>query len=58
MVKDLYEKYPTVEALANAPVDDIEKIVRPCGLGKSKAKDISGCMKILQEKYEGKENQP
>ena len=54
VVKDLYEKYPTVEALANAPVDDIEKIVRPCGLGKSKAKDISGCMKILQEKYEGK----
>lgn len=54
VVKDLYEKYPTVEALANAPVDDIEKIVRPCGLGKSKAKDISGCMKILHEKYEGK----
>lgn len=54
VVKDLYEKYPTVEALAKAPVDAIEEIVRPCGLGKSKAKDISGCMKILYEKYEGK----
>ena len=54
VVKDLYEKFPTVEALAKATVEDIEKIVRPCGLGKSKAKDISACMKILYEKYDGK----
>ncbi|MBP3278196.1 MAG: endonuclease III, partial [Butyrivibrio sp.] len=37
----LYEKFPTVEALAAAPVEEIEKIVRPCGLGNSKARDIS-----------------
>ena len=54
VVKDLYEKFPTVEALAKASVEAIEEIVRPCGLGKSKAKDISGCMKILNEKYNGK----
>ena len=54
VVKDLYEKYPTVEALAKAEVEEIEEIVRPCGLGKSKAKDISACMKILYEKYDGK----
>ncbi|MEE0862535.1 MAG: endonuclease III [Lachnospiraceae bacterium] len=54
VVKDLYEKYPTVEALAKAAVEEIEEIVRPCGLGKSKAKDISACMKILYEKYDGK----
>ena len=53
VVKDLYEKYPTVEALAKAAVEEIEEIVRPCGLGKSKAKDISACMKILYEKYDG-----
>ena len=34
VVEGLYEKYPTVEALAEAPVEDIEEIVRPCGLGK------------------------
>lgn len=51
VVKDLFEKYPTVEALSKAPVDDIEQIVRPCGLGKSKARDISACMKLLHEKY-------
>lgn len=51
VVQDLYAKFPTVAALAEAPVEEIEEIVRPCGLGKSKAKDISACMKILHEKY-------
>ena len=41
VVKGLFEKYPTVEALAAADVADIEEIVRPCGLGKSKARDKS-----------------
>lgn len=54
VVEDLYAEYPTVEALANAPVEEIERIVKPCGLGKSKAKDIRACMKILHEKYEDK----
>ncbi|SDB45251.1 MULTISPECIES: endonuclease III [unclassified Butyrivibrio] len=47
----LYAKFPTVEALAAADPDEIEEIVRPCGLGKSKARDISACMKVLHEKY-------
>ena len=42
-----------VEALADADVDDIEAIVRPCGLGKSKARDISACMKMLRDEYQG-----
>ncbi len=54
VVETLYEKYPTVDALAEADVADIEEIVRPCGLGKSKARDISACMKDLKEKYDGK----
>jgi endonuclease-3 len=53
VVQDLFAKYPSVEALAEADVSDIEKIVHPCGLGKSKARDISACMKILHEKYNG-----
>lgn len=54
VVQDLYAEYPDVEALAVAEVEDIEKIVKPCGLGHSKAKDISACMKILKEQYDGK----
>ena len=54
VVEGLYEKYPNVDALASADGDDIEKIVRPCGLGRSKARDISACMKILRDEYQGK----
>lgn len=54
VVEGLYEKYPDVNSLADAPVEEIEKIVKPCGLGHSKARDISGCMKILRDQYGGK----
>ena len=54
VVQDLYEKFPTLQSLAEADVDEIEKIVRPCGLGRSKARDISACMKIIWEEYGGK----
>ena len=53
VVEKLYEKFPDVKALAEAPVEENEEIVRPCGLGKSKARDISACMKILWEQYGG-----
>ena len=54
VVEDLYAKFPDIEALAEASVDDIEAIVRPCGLGRSKARDINACMKILRDTYDGK----
>ena len=54
VVQGLYEKYPSVAALAEADVSDIEAIVKPCGLGHSKARDISACMKMLEEQYGGK----
>lgn len=54
VVQQLYQEYPDVEALSNADAADIEKIVKPCGLGHSKARDISACMKILKEQYGGK----
>lgn len=54
VVQDLYEKFPDVTSLAEAPVEEIEAIVRPCGLGRSKARDISGCMKMIREEYDGK----
>ena len=54
VVQDLYAKFPTVEALAGAEVSEIEEIVKPCGLGHSKARDISACMKVLKEQYGGK----
>ena len=52
VVEKLYEKFPDVASLAAADVDEIEKIVHPCGLGPSKARDISACMKVLRDQYD------
>ncbi len=54
IVKDLYEKYPDVDSLAQAEPEEIEEIVRPCGLGRSKARDISKCMRMIRDQYDGK----
>ena len=53
VVEDLFAKYPGVDALAEAEPEEIEKIVRPCGLGRSKARDISACMRQLRDLYGG-----
>ena len=52
VVQDLFAKYPNVAALAAAEPEEIEEIVRPCGLGRSKARDISACMRMLRDKYD------
>ena len=54
VVEDLYKKFPDVNSLAEAPVEEIEAIVKPCGLGHSKARDISACMKMLRDEFDGK----
>lgn len=54
VVQELYARFPDVNALAEAPVEEIERIVKPCGLGHSKARDISACMKILRDEYQGR----
>lgn len=53
IVEKLFDIYPDVNALCEATVEDIEAIVRPCGLGKSKAKDICACMKMLRDGFDG-----
>ena len=52
VVEDLFAKYPSVASLAAAEPEDIEAIVKPCGLGHSKARDISACMRMLRDKYD------
>ncbi len=53
VVKDLFAKWPTMGALAEADINELEEMVRPCGLGPSKARDISACMKMLVSEYGG-----
>ena len=47
----LFAKFPGISALADADPKEIEEIVKPCGLGKSKARDINLCMKMLRDEY-------
>ena len=54
VVEEVYKDFPDINALAETSADEIEKIVHPCGLGKSKARDINACMKVLRDEYGGK----
>lgn len=52
--RDLFAKYPTCRALADAPLPDIEAIIRPCGLYHTKAESIKAACGILCARYDGK----
>lgn len=43
----LFKKYPTLAALYDAPLQDIEEIIKPIGLYKNKAKNLKGIVKDL-----------
>ena len=50
----LFAKYPTLEDMANADIEDVEKLVHSCGFYKHKARDIVlGCQMLLSD-YGGK----
>lgn len=53
VTKELFARYPTLEALAGAGAEAIEAIVRPCGLGRSKARDLAAMSRMLVEEYGG-----
>lgn len=54
VVKDLFSQFSTPAALAETTPEVIEEIVKPCGLGRSKARDIHKCMNMLMTEYSGK----
>ena len=49
----LFERFPTLEAFAEADVAEVEEYVRSCGFYHSKARDIIACANVLLEKYGG-----
>ena len=51
--RELFEKFPTARDLADGELSDIENIVRPCGLFRTKAADIKGECLLLCDKYGG-----
>ena len=53
VTNELYSKYPTLESLAKAPIEDLEAIIRPCGLFHTKARDVKALCGELIEKWGG-----
>ncbi len=51
--RELFDKYATPADLAYAPVEEIEKIIRPCGLFRMKARDIKEESRMLIEDFDG-----
>ena len=49
----LYERFPTLEAFAEADVEEVEKYVHSCGFYRAKARDIVACAQVLISKHGG-----
>ena len=50
----LFEKYPTIEELAKADVEDIKELIKTCSFFNNKAKNLVKMAKTVIEKYDGK----
>lgn len=53
VTKELFSKYKTIEDFANADVSDIEEIIKPCGLYKTKALSVVNMCKQLLLNFNG-----
>ena len=53
VTKDLFVKYPTLQAFADADIKELEKDIYSPGFYKNKAKNIIGCAKKLISEYGG-----
>lgn len=51
--RELFARFPTAKALAYAPLEEVEAIVRPCGLYRTKAQNIIDACRLLVEDFDG-----
>lgn len=52
--RSLFARFPTLESLADGELSEIEAIVRPCGLYRTKAESIKAACTIVRDKFCGK----
>ena len=53
VTKDLFQKYTSVDAFADADLKELEQDIKPTGFYRNKAKNIIACMKDIREKFGG-----
>ena len=51
---ELFKRYPTIEALAKANVDDVKELIKSCSFFNNKAKNLVAMAKEVVQKYGGK----
>lgn len=53
VTEDLFAKYPTVQALAEADLQTLEEEIRSTGFYRNKARSLRGCARMLLEEHQG-----
>lgn len=53
VTKDLFVKYPDMEAFAKADLKELEQDIKPTGFYHNKAKNIIGCAQRICQVYDG-----
>ena len=53
VTRDLFAKYPTLQSFADADISELEKIVRPCGFYREKAKSIKNMASMIISEFDG-----
>lgn len=53
VTKELFVKYPTLESFAEADLQELESVIRPCGFYHTKAQSIIGMAQRLLSVYGG-----
>ena len=52
--RELFDVFPTARDMMEGELSEIERIVKPCGLYRMKAKNIKDCAEIIVTKYGGR----
>ena len=51
--RELFQAYPTPQAVAEAPIEDLERYIRPCGLYRVKSQNTQAACALLVTEYGG-----
>ncbi len=54
VTKELYSRFKTLREIAECDIEELERIIHPCGVFRMKARDIRACANVLIEKYNGR----
>ena len=52
--EELFRRFPDAKSMADAPLDELEKLVFSCGVYKVKAKNIKDFSAMICERFDGK----